>query len=827
MLRRHRLAALASALAVTSLAACGGGGSTPAASCSDGLRNGAETAVDCGGPTCTPCPAGQACASPRDCLSGVCSASAACAAPSCADGVRNGRETGLDCGGDCAPCADGLACQVDGDCTSGRCQAQVCLKALGTACASGPECASATCADSVCCEADCAGTCEACNLPGRFGHCDPIPAGADPRAECTAQAPSTCFQDGACSGERSCRLYPAGTVCTPATCTSGNAEQPAAVCDGLGACTAPPPLACNPLTCDPAVAACRTRCADATECDAGYGCGPGGGCLKLDGQTCGADGDCLHGFCTDGVCCGSRCGGACEACNQPGRVGTCDPVPAGTDPADECPLTSADGCGTTGACSGTRSCAVWAGGTNCVAPSCASATTSNQARVCDGAGTCSSSTLLDCAPLICDAASGACKSSCAEDGDCAAGYACSTGTCKRLQGATCLGGAECASGSCVDGVCCESACAGTCERCDQAGRLGFCDAIPGGADPDGECADQGAASCGTSGVCSGARTCAVYPAGTTCAAAGCTGASTSAPADTCSGAGTCVDAGTVSCFPLTCNPTTGTCRAACSVDGDCAAGFGCSAGTCKKLQGQACAADGECSSGFCADSFCCDARCGGACEKCSQAGRAGFCDAIPAGADPDTECADQGAATCGTNGVCSGARSCARYQFGTVCAAASCTGATTSAPADSCDGLGACVDAGIVSCTPFACNAATGGCRSTCTVNGDCATGYTCAGGVCKASGGLPCTTGAQCGSGLCVDTVCCNAPCNGTCQSCNQAGAVGSCVLVASGADPDSECPADGCHAGVCNGSGACAVSPAGTVCAPGKTCDASGNCL
>ena len=54
-----------------------GGGSTP--TCGDGIMNGSETGVDCGG-GCNPC-------------------------SSCNDGVKNGNETGVDCGGDCAPCS--------------------------------------------------------------------------------------------------------------------------------------------------------------------------------------------------------------------------------------------------------------------------------------------------------------------------------------------------------------------------------------------------------------------------------------------------------------------------------------------------------------------------------------------------------------------------------------------------------------------------------------------------------------------------------------------------------------------------------------------------
>jgi len=47
-------------------------GAPQAPTCSDGVRNGSETAVDCGGPICVDCLAGQACTTGSDCASGIC-----------------------------------------------------------------------------------------------------------------------------------------------------------------------------------------------------------------------------------------------------------------------------------------------------------------------------------------------------------------------------------------------------------------------------------------------------------------------------------------------------------------------------------------------------------------------------------------------------------------------------------------------------------------------------------------------------------------------------------------------------------------------------------
>lgn len=108
-----------------------------APSCADGLHNGQETDIDCGGPSCPPCGPGGDCQTGSDCVSGVCTGGA-CQAPSCNDGVKNGQETDVDCGGPtCPKCQTGDDCQADSDCAGGVCQAGVCVDP-GPACASAP-----------------------------------------------------------------------------------------------------------------------------------------------------------------------------------------------------------------------------------------------------------------------------------------------------------------------------------------------------------------------------------------------------------------------------------------------------------------------------------------------------------------------------------------------------------------------------------------------------------------------------------------------------------------------------------------------------------------
>jgi hypothetical protein len=82
------------------------GNSCKLPTCMDGVKNGTETGVDCGTPSCPLCDDGQGCKTNADCVSAICWAGF-CAEPACTDGVRNGSETGVDCGGnDCAPCPE-------------------------------------------------------------------------------------------------------------------------------------------------------------------------------------------------------------------------------------------------------------------------------------------------------------------------------------------------------------------------------------------------------------------------------------------------------------------------------------------------------------------------------------------------------------------------------------------------------------------------------------------------------------------------------------------------------------------------------------------------
>jgi hypothetical protein len=55
--------------------------------------------------------------------------------PTCADGLTNGSETDIDCGGSCPRCAIGKTCASRNDCASARCEAGTCQT-----CANNTEC---------------------------------------------------------------------------------------------------------------------------------------------------------------------------------------------------------------------------------------------------------------------------------------------------------------------------------------------------------------------------------------------------------------------------------------------------------------------------------------------------------------------------------------------------------------------------------------------------------------------------------------------------------------------------------------------------------------
>ncbi|HEX3698439.1 MAG TPA: PA14 domain-containing protein [Polyangia bacterium] len=561
---------------------------------------------------------------------------------------------------------------------------------------------------------------------------------------------------------------------------------------------------------------------------------------KTLGISCTSADQCRSGFCVDGVCCSQACDGACFSCAVSGSVGTCTPAEIGTDPRDMCPDQGLASCGTDGACDGAGACRKYPAGVTCLASTC-SGSTMNLVSRCDGSGACVPTASQSCAPFTCDATVLMCRTTCKTDADCSSPNTCVAGSCgKKPLGSACTTADQCNSAFCEQGTCCGTACDGVCKSCALPGTAGTCSTVPAGQDPLGQCADNGAATCGTDGTCNGAGACRKYPSSTVCAATSCS-AGTESGSRRCDGNGTCLAGATRPCEPFACGAS-GTCLSACTSSSDCGTDFVCIGGTCvKKSAGAACLANPECATGFCQQGVCCNRSCTGGCRACNLAGFAGTCTPVPPGQDPLSQCADTGANGCGTNGRCDGNGACQLYVSGTVCGPGACSGATQTL-ASRCNGGGACVAGTQQDCAPYSCAASGGACNMTCTINTECSASNVCVNASCgKRPIGGACAGNSECGSGFCAQGFCCNSACTGTCMSCAVSGSVGTCSAVLNGAaDPQGTCMDKGAAScgtdGLCNGKGACRLYNGSTQCAPAscvgstltpaRSCDGVGVC-
>jgi hypothetical protein len=237
--------------------------------------------------------------------------------------------------------------------------------------------------------------------------------------------------------------------------------------------------------------------------------------------------------------------------------------------------------------------------------------------------------------------------------------------------------------------------------------------------------------------------------------------------------------------------------------------------------GQLCMGASDCISHNCVDGVCCDLPCAGSCSSCNQASSLGHCAPLPPGNTPSHgTCGPDPMASCGRNGKCDGAGSCAKWDATVTCGKGSCSNGMSSA-ASRCDGNGNCTAATPTPCDPYVCQPDGSACYTTCTAGSiECLSPHTCSGGSCgPRSNGQPCAVATQatdCKTGNCVDNVCCDKPqsmCTG-CQACNL-GTPGTCANVTSG-DPHGVCPtnASNCQGGGCS-NGSCAAASASTTCA------------
>ncbi len=419
---------------------------------------------------------------------------------------------------------------------------------------------------------------------------------------------------------------------------------------------------------------------------------------------------------------------------------------------------------------------------------------------------------------------------CSRSGDeCVDGYFCQDEVCVRQLGVgePCVDNdGACLSGFCREGLCCASACDGTCVSCratETRGTDGDCASIIAGTDPANEC--DGVVACDGTGACW------ALGLGDACDAAHqCT-------------SGLCVDG--VCCDDACAGPCRA-CSAALSggTDGlctplpdgtddqeECAGPLACNGeGACwGKTTGDACDAGYQCANGLCVDGSCCASECDQPCQRCDATGACGSVTGLD---DPDTcgaattggEC-PTAPCSCDAGGVCRPSTAVPCSSGGT-CLSGVCRGGTC------CDG--ACAGP----CT--SCNSSdTGHPNGECwpATNGkdpenECSGVIACDGaGACHDTPqGTACANDFECATGVCDDRdlVCCNVECTGTCRAChgNQTeAAAGTCADIVDHADPDNECLATRTHL-TCNGAAACYDKVPGAACSAGSECRTNDCC-
>lgn len=664
---------------------------------------------------------------------------------SCSDAASpppdgGGSGTGGTQGTDGHP-SDGGGMTADGMTGDGSSVVVTGKQANGKACGTGGDCESGYCTDGVCCNEACTGTCKACAATytgGTDGVCAKASAGASSRGACPNETAMTpCGHDGTCDGTGQCSYVTGGQTCGQATCADAHTFQPEATCDGAGVCKTAATMDCGMYSC--ATTGCAKPCTAATDCTAAQYCSNGTCKVKKSpGTMCAAAPECGSGFCSpDQVCCDKACTDACTACvkSSTGQTdGTCAPVQLGLKHNSECVAEPATSCGKDGTCDGKGGCHLFASGTSCMPGSC-SGSTFTPAKTCNGSGMCATpGSPMDCGQSACTTAG--CTSSCKADTDCGSSGYCdkttSKCTSKKSNGTPCGVGNECTSGACVDGVCCNTACTGTCVSCLTAktgATNGMCTFIKGGM-PDSRCTASDKSTCGQDGNCDGSGQCEKWPSSAVCASGTCSNGNYLA-ARTCS-QGACSPAVQTACGAAVCDPATG-CRTNCTSNSDCTGNNYCDSGTKKcaplKGNGTSCGTDGkQCMSGLCVDGVCCNSKCDGQCQSCST----GTCSNVNTAR---TTQACTGGQTC-SNGTCS-----CPSDKPTMCG----TSCVSTGTDEHCNG-------------PNGCNGCANGthCLSgncvECKTDNDCVAGKTCSkNNRCLLAAGQSCSVGSACASGTCT----------------------------------------------------------------------------
>ncbi|MEQ8457708.1 MAG: putative metal-binding motif-containing protein [Sandaracinaceae bacterium] len=351
-------------------------------------------------------------------------------------------------------------CTADTDCdANAHCDFSVCVPDLpdGQRCDETSDCISGHCQNGFCCASgDCCG--DATNCPASYS------------------TPAVCETPTSCQGDRdvaTCVAFQCGTMmgvaddsaCDSAVLANDCGLYPSRFCTGATNQTPP---------------SCPSSCTADSECDGNAHCDLGMCTVDLpDGSACDEASDCVTGHCQNGFCCAS--GDCCAA-------GTDCPAATYGEPSVCSSAATCQGQRRDPMCNSTNQCQL--GGLVDDDSGCAGL----QSNACGLYPAVACTSAMSQSP---DQMS-RCAMACASSGDCDSGAFCNAmGQCEArgMLGDACTATAQCESGlSCVDGVCCSSACTGTCMACNVPSSLGTCTFVPSGTDPAGEC---GGLSCAT------------------------------------------------------------------------------------------------------------------------------------------------------------------------------------------------------------------------------------------------------------------------------------------------------------------------------------------
>jgi hypothetical protein len=480
------------------------------------------------------------------------------------------------------PAAVGTPCRAG----TGTCDGQgACVvpnkSALGVACTIVEECAEGHCVASgaggarVCCDAPCDGVCQACNATGR---CEETPATDARCTEVTCPADNACrnyvdsISDDLCKSFGQCRTT---LDCVTPEFFTGLLPDVQCVCDpATGGCTLAAGVTCaadgecSSGACGTTAGGNRLCCSGA--CAAGTFCSSTGtGCVQCEGSDVQCNGN-VQSTCNAGAIVTTTCANGCTpgaGCNDLPPVGfACD----------------------AGQCAGTAACQQDTGGTSrCCVRNCAA-----EGKVCSPTGSC------ECPP-----------------GQVAAGAGC------LLQaGDPCQSGTQCPNGLCVDGVCCQEACGGFCERC-QAGT-GLCAAVAAGQQ---ELDAASGNSCSNGFECTGTRGDCRARTGQPCSNADGSGC-VSGACEATVGGGALVCCSQACANGLSCRGTGQGC-VQCESAAQCPNGCNTVQGICNPLKGngESCSVASQCGSNACIQATDTGSRCCTGCQPGQQCSPQGTC----------------------------------------------------------------------------------------------------------------------------------------------------------------------------------------------------------